>query len=293
MLPDADRLAADLVDAVERPGADLAHAALLVARLEYPALDPRPWLEAIGHLGEEALARVAAAGPADAPLHTRVEALNAFVYRERGFTGNRERYDDPRNSCLNQVLERRTGIPITLAILYVELARRAGLRAEGVNFPGHFLVRVDAEDGRDDGLLIDAFHDGAVLEERDCRVLLHKHLGDDAAFSPALLARAGRRQVIARMLLNLKRLYVRMRSFPQARLATHLLVALSPSSLTELRDRGLLAYHVDDLAAALRDLEEYLRLAGRGEEEDEDARKEQEQVWAHVKVLRRRLASFN
>ena len=87
----------------------------------------------------------------------------------------------------------------------------------------------------------------------------------DAAFSPSLLARAGRRQVIVRMLLNLKRLYVRMRSFPQARLATHLLVALSPSSITELRDRGLLAYHVDDLAAALRDLEEYLRLASRGD----------------------------
>jgi regulator of sirC expression with transglutaminase-like and TPR domain len=104
---------------------------------------------------------------------------------------------------------------------------------------------------------------------------------------------ATRRQVVVRMLLNLKRLYVRMRSFPHARLATHLLVALSPSSITELRDRGLLAYHVNDLAAALRDLEEYLRLASRGEEEDEDVRKEHEQVWAHVKVLRRRLASFN
>lgn len=293
MLPDADRLAADLVAAIDRPGVDLAHAALLVARIEYPGLDPAPWLATLAGMGEDALAAVANAGPADAPLHARVEALNAHLYRDRGFTGNRERYDDPRNSCLNQVMERRTGIPITLAILYIELARRAGLRAEGINFPGHFLVRVDAEDGRGDGLLIDAFHDGAVLEERDCRVLLHKHLGDDAAFSPSLLARAGRRQVIVRMLLNLKRLYVRMRSFPQARLATHLLVALTPSSITELRDRGLLAYHVDDLAAALRDLEEYLRLAARGEDEDEDARKEQEQVWAHVKVLRRRLASFN
>jgi regulator of sirC expression with transglutaminase-like and TPR domain len=293
MLPDAHRLAADLVSAVDRAGPDLAHAALVVARLEYPSLEAQPWLAAIDRLGEGALARVAAAGPADAPLHARVEALNAFLYRERGFTGNRDRYDDPRNSCLNQVLERRTGIPITLAVLYVELARRAGLKAEGVNFPGHFLVRVFPDDEAGEGLLIDAFHDGAVLEERDCRVLLHKHLGDDAAFSPSLLARAGRRQVVVRMLLNLKRLYVRMRSFPQARLATHLLVALSPSSITELRDRGLLAYHVNDLAAALRDLEEYLRLAARGEEQDDDARKEQEQVWAHVKVLRRRIASFN
>lgn len=296
MLPDADRLAADLVRAVDQPGPDIAPAALVAARLEYPALETAPWLMELDALSEAALDRVSAAGPADVPLHVRVEALNGFLYRERGFRGNRTRYDDPRNSCLNEVLTRKTGIPITLAILYMELARRVGLRAEGVNFPGHFLVRVlpQTEDGRDgEGLLVDAFHEGAILEERDCRILLHKHVGDDAAFSPTLLARADRRQIVARMLLNLKRLYVRMRSFPQARLATHLLLALTPSSVTELRDRGLLSYHVDDFFGALRDLEDYLRLAPKLDEDDEDARREHEQVWTHVKVLRRRLATLN
>lgn len=296
MLPDANHLADELLRALDQPGLDLAPAALAAARLEYPALDPAPALAQLEALSDEALNRVSAAGPADAPLHVRVEALNAFLFRECAFHGNRTRYDDPGNSCLNAVLARRTGIPITLAILYIELARRVGVRAEGVNFPGHFLVRVlpqTESPGSTDGLLVDAFHDGAILEERDCRILLHKHVGDDAAFSPTLLARADRRQILSRLLLNLKRLYVRMRSFPQARLATHLLLAISPSSVTELRDRGLLSYHVDDFAGALRDLEDYLRLAPKPDEDDEDERREHEQVWTHVKVLRRRLASLN
>jgi regulator of sirC expression with transglutaminase-like and TPR domain len=95
-----------------------------------------------------------------------------------------------------------------------------------------------------------------------------------------------------RMLLNLKRLYVRWRSFPQARTVTDLLLALSPSAITELRDRGLLAYHMNDFPAALRDLEEYLKLAKLGESDDEQ-KKDNQQVWEHVKTLRRRVASLN
>jgi regulator of sirC expression with transglutaminase-like and TPR domain len=193
------------------------------------------------------------------------------------------------------VLDRRTGIPISLALVYIEIARRAGLRAEGINFPGHFLVRVLDDLHTDDpgeGLIIDPFHAGAILNEPDCRALLHRHMGDDAAFEPHLLARATRRQILVRMLLNLKRIYVRWRSFPQARTITDLLLAIAPASLSELRDRGLLAYHMNDFSAALKDLEEYLKMARLGES-DEDQRKETEQVWEHVKALRRRVASMN
>jgi regulator of sirC expression with transglutaminase-like and TPR domain len=278
-------IAADLERALNTPGEALAPAAMAIARLEYPRLQPAPYLERIEALGREAARRVSRGGPG-ATLEARVAAVSRFLYDEQGFSGNREHYDDPRNSFLNQVLDRRTGIPITLALVYIEVARRADVPVEGVNFPGHFLVRASDE------IIIDPFHSGALVAEHDCRVLLREHLGDDAAFDRSLLYPATRRQIITRMLVNLKRSYVRLRSMPQARIVADLLVMLDPSALDELRDRGLLAYHMDDFAAALRDLETYLRLTPKTEA-DEEAKQEYEQIWEHVKNLRRRVASFN
>ena len=142
------------------------------------------------------------------------------------------------------------------------------------------------------GLIIDPFHGGALLSEHDCRVLLQKHVGSEIAFSKSLLAPATRREIIVRMLLNLKRIYVHMRSFPQARNVTELLVALTPSALSELRDRGLLAYHLNDVTGALRDLQTYLKLSSMSEM-DKEAREEHDQIWEHVKTLRRRVAALN
>ena len=115
------------------------------------------------------------------------------------------------------------------------------------------------------------------MNEAECRKLLQPHI-DEAAFDPSLLARATRRQILVRMLLNLKKLYVKMHSFPQARAATDALLALQPSSLADLRDRGFIAYHMNDFSHALRDLEEYLKVA-RLSDQDEDQKKESEQVW--------------
>lgn len=288
-------LAEQLADAADRPGPDLAAPAFLIARLEFRQLDPGPYLDLLDQMGEAASHRLARDPGHDAPLAARVDALNRYLFDELGFFGNRDKYEDPRNSCLNEVLDRRTGIPITLALVYIEVARRAGVRTEGINFPGHFLVRALQDLHTDDpgeGLIVDPFHAGAILSEHDCRLLLHRHTGEEAAFAPELLARATRRQILIRMLLNLKRLYVKWRSFPQARLATDLLLALSPSAVTELRDRGLLAYHMNDFPSALRDLEEYLKLSRR-QEADEDERNDKQQVWEHVKALRRRVASLN
>ena len=114
-------------------------------------------------------------------------------------------------------------------------------------------------------LIVDPFHAGALLSEVDCRHLLRQHVGEEAAFDHGLLATATRQHIVVRMLVNLKRLYVRMRSFPQARAIADLLLAVDPSALAELRDRGLLAYHMEDFAAALKDLEAYLRLMPRGD----------------------------
>ena len=290
----AKPLAEQIADAADRPGPDLAAPALLIARIEYPRLDPGPYLDRLDQMGEAAAHRLAADPGHDSPLAVRIDAINRYLFGEVGFAGNREHFDDPRNSCLNEVLDRKTGIPITMALVYIEIARRAGVRAEGINFPGHFLVRCLQDlhtDDPNDGLIVDPFHGGAILDEAECRQLLEPHLSE-AAFEPSLLARATRRQVIVRMLLNLKKLYVKMHSFPQARVTTDALLALQPSSLADLRDRGLLAYHMNDFSHALRDLEEYLKVA-RLSEQDEDQKKETEQVWEHVKTLRRRVAQLN
>jgi len=294
MIPTGVALAHALEDADARPGQEFAPGALIVASVEYPALDAGRWLARLAAIGDQALADVASQAGVEGPLHARVEAINRCLYGTLGFRGNRDQYGDVRNSCLNQVIERRTGIPITLAIVYMDVARRAGLRVEGINFPGHFLVRVRdgaAAADADAGLVVDAFNDGAILTEPDCRALLARH-EEALAFRPELLARASRRQVFVRMLVNLKRLYVQNRSFPQAHAVTDALLALSPGSLAELRDRGLLSYHLHDYAAALRDLEEYLRLLTLTDKGD-DARDETTQVWDHVKSLRRRVASLN
>ena len=117
-------------------------------------------------------------------------------------------------------------------------------------------------------------------------------MGSEVAFSKSLLAPTTRSQIVVRMLINLKRIYVHMRSFPQARDVTELLLAMTPSALSELRDRGLLAYHLNDVTGALRDLQTYLKLSSLSEL-DKESREEQEQIWEHVKTLRRRVASLN
>ena len=176
----------------------------------------------------------------------------------------------------------------------MEVARRAGLHVEGINFPGHFLLRCPARRGTpySEDLIIDAFHGGALLSEDACRELLRRHAGDEALFDSHLLRHATKPQILARMLLNLKRVYVRMHSFPQARDITELLLAVDPSANNELRDRGLLAYQANDFSAALRDLQTYLQLSSSSPLDDEE-REEQEKIWEHVKMLRRRVASLN
>jgi regulator of sirC expression with transglutaminase-like and TPR domain len=288
-------LAAALTAATDAPGTSLAQAALVIARIEYPRLDVPAYLaklDAMGALAENAIqCHVDTTG--DASTLSCITAMNRYLFEELHFVGNRDKYEDPRNSCLNEVLDRRTGIPITLSVVYMEIARRAGLQIEGINFPGHFLVRCPDLDSHAGGsLIIDPFHGGALLSEHDCRLLLQRHVGSEVAFNRSLLAPTTRPQIVARMLLNLKRIYVHMRSFPQARDVTELLLSLTPSALSELRDRGLLAYHLNDVSAALRDLQTYLKLASWSEN-DKESREEHEQIWEHVKTLRRRVAGLN
>ncbi len=276
--------------------ADVVGANLIIARIEYPSLDPAATLAVLDDMGQHAADRIAALPPMTS-IREQIEALNTCLFDDAGFTGNDEQYDDPRNSFLNEVVGRRTGIPISLSVIYMEIARRAGIRLEGVNFPGHFLVRHPSRPDTllaDEELLIDPFHRGSIVTETDCQRLLAQHLGDDAPYSRDLLARADKSQILFRMLTNLKRLYIRFRSFPHARAVVDLMVALDPSAGGELRDRGYIAVQMHDDLDGLHDLEKYLRTIAPFSQAGDDAqRKEYEQVWEHVKILKRRLASLN
>jgi len=275
----------------------LVRGSLVLASIEHGDIDAAPILDTLAAMGHEASRRLALVEGAE----DRIAALNDYLFEDLGFHGNEAHYDDPRNSFINDVLVRRAGIPISLAVLYMDVGRRAGLRLEGVNFPGHFLVRAPGDGPHRPDLLLDVFHGGAMLREIDCQRLLERHAGGEVVLTAEALATADTRQTLIRMATNLKRLYVRSRSFPQALDVTHLLVALDERATVELRDRGLLAYQLKRFPEALRDLEQYLRLlsppfptpGAAPPDDDSDDRKEYEQIWEHVKTLRRRVAGFN
>jgi regulator of sirC expression with transglutaminase-like and TPR domain len=233
-------------------GIDLARAALLVAAEEYPGLDLDGYLDRLDALARQVQGRLAGRGDAE-----RVALLNEFLFREQGFVGNTECYDDPRNSFLNDVLDRRRGIPITLSLVYTEVARRASLPAYGVGFPGHFLARVDGEAG----VVVDAFH-GCVLSPSDCARLLETLLGPGARLVPHLHLRpATPREILVRLVSNLKHLYLRRRDFGRALACCERILLLVPDAPLELRDRGLVYEQLECYSAAHADLRRFLELA--------------------------------
>lgn len=229
---------------------DLLTGALLIASDAYPALD---WGEQIGVLAELS-APLARLELGRLPVRAQARALADHLALRCGFRGNTEDYYDPRNSFLNEVLVMRRGIPISLGVLYIEVARRAGVRASGVGFPGHFLVRLD---GGTETLVIDPFNGGEVLDERALTDLLRK-ANYRQPFSREMLAPTPVRHVIARMLMNLRGIYASRADYPRLLLVIDRFLDLMPESTEELRDRGYLWARLGAAEAAVQDLEAYV-----------------------------------
>lgn len=227
---------------------DLARAALLVARVAYPDLDVEHHLAEIDRLSVVAEERAGGRAPFDA-----ARRIADFLFDDLGFSGNDEDYYDPRNSFLNDVLTRRKGIPITLSIVLIEVGRRAGVSLHGVGFPGHFIVK--AVDGSDE-MYIDPFHGGRVVTTRE--------LADRLSVAPTHerlrhhLAAVTKRQVLGRMLGNLKFTYLEMQDFDRALDVINLLLALTPWDLDQVKDRGLVAYRLGEYRPAYEDLRSYV-----------------------------------
>ncbi len=241
---------------------ELAEAALLIAAQEYEGLDVRGYLVRIDEMGRALRTRL----EDEHRPERAVMALNHYLFQELGFRGNTEQYYDARNSYLNEVLDRRTGIPITLSLVYIEVARRAGIHVEGVGLPGHFVVRVQTAAR---GFLVDPFHAGMLLSEKDCQQRLDRIFSGKVKLEPRMLRPCGRKDMIERVLRNLKAIHLRDEDSARALRVVDLLVALQPASAEDLRDRGVLYASLDCYGRAAADLESYLALSPRAKDAEE------------------------
>jgi regulator of sirC expression with transglutaminase-like and TPR domain len=256
----------------------LAEGVLCIAAEAYPDLDVPHWLGRLDTLGRRAAERVTPGMAVDAAAL----AISRFLFEEEGFQGNAEDYYDPRNSFLNDVLDRHLGIPISLSVVYLTVAARAGLRAAGVGLPGHFIVRAE-RGGRHQ--LLDPFHGGRLLDQAGCEALVARMRPRAGPLDPRWLSPVGTRQILIRVLNNLKAVYTTLGDWTRALAASDRIILLAPDASEELRDRGVLNARLGHASAALRDWEAYLtRVPGAP-----DAG----QVRDRIRALRQALASRN
>lgn len=230
----------------------IAETALLLACEEYPQLSPRPYLDRLDDMAEDIDGRLKGYR---SPLDT-IGAINDVLFVEYGFRGNSAEYYDPRNSFLNDVLDRRTGIPITLSAVYMEVASRIGLRIEGVGIPGHFIVKHVA-DG--DETFLDPFNSGAVLTRTQCLERVRR-TSSGARDAERWLRRVTHRQMVARMLHNLKVIYVSGGAVDKALVMLELLVLTDPAEPGLYKERGMLRLQLRQFGPAGRDLARYLKI---------------------------------
>ena len=235
---------------------DLGQAALLIAREEYPDLEVGPYLLRLDEMAETVRSRLRGGEG----FTSRIAHLNRLLFEEMGFRGNREEYYDPRNSFLNDVLDRRIGIPITLSAVYLEVARRIDFPLAGVSFPGHFLVRYTGREASTE-VLVDPWNRGAILTEEECRRRLEEMYRGKVPFRKEFLKRARTREILERMLNNLKAIYEGQRDYHRALRVQQMLVCVHPGAPPQIRDRGLIHYRLALLAQAAEDLESYVEAA--------------------------------
>ena len=256
---------------------DLARAALAIARWEYPGLDVDAYLERL-----DALARGVDGARRSTDPVGRLHRLREYLFVEQGFAGNREDYYDPRNSFLNDVLDRRQGIPITLSLVLMEVGKRLGLAVEGIGLPGHFIAGARLGDSQ---ILLDPFNAGALLTHEACEELVGRALGRKVALKPENFAAVTRRQFLGRMLANLKGIYWQREAWDRVVGVIDRLLVLDPKAAGEWRDRGLAWSNMGEVRRGLVDWERYLTEFPNAADH--------EAVKGHLRKARRKLAQLN
>jgi regulator of sirC expression with transglutaminase-like and TPR domain len=256
----------------------LAEAALIMACEEYPQLELSPYLDMLDHIAEVAGERRRSA---EDPRAT-VEIINSVLFEKFGFRGNADDYYDPRNSFFNDVLDRRIGVPITLSAVYIEVSRRLRFPIAGVGMPGHFIVKYF--DPREE-FFIDPYNQGEILSRDDCRERIHQQYGDALEFNDRLLGRATNRQILWRMLNNLKDIYLKGHATDKCLSIVDMMLMVDSEDPAQFRDRGLLRLQLRQFQGARRDLEHYLQHSPNAQDREE--------IENHIKELKRIRALMN
>ena len=257
---------------------NLAEAALLIAAIEYPNLNSAAYLKRLDGFAEIIHERLAD----NAPDFEKIAAINNLLFDELGFRGNRDNYYDPRNSFLNEVIDRRTGIPITLSVVYIEVAERLHLNLVGVGMPAHFIVKHSCA-GAD--TFIDPFNAGQLLSEGQCAELLAEMSAGSVDFRREYLSPVTKKQILTRMLANLQGVYSRGGDYGRALKVIDYSIMLSPDAPNQVRDRARLLLALGRRADALRELERCLTLPG--------ALTYQESITEEINTIRREQARMN
>lgn len=240
---------------------DLAAAALYIAQEEYSTLDVAEYLNALDTMADEVAERL----PDEHYPMRILKTVNRYLFDDLGYQGNSDSYYDPRNSFLNDVIERRTGIPITLSLVYLEIAKRIDFPMAGVGLPGHFLIRpVQAEMG----IFVDVFHNGEILFPEDCEDLLKQLYGPSARLQDQFLDVVDKRHFLMRMLSNLKAIYLKQGELLKALAAIERIMLVFPDNVMEQRDRGILYYHTGRWTEAKVDLSHYLNIVPLAQDAD-------------------------
>ncbi|MDW8327007.1 MAG: transglutaminase-like domain-containing protein [Anaerolineales bacterium] len=235
---------------------------LLFAReIAYPDLRPSVYLHQLKDLAEAA-ARAIGGGD----IAARAQALAGFLFQQQGFRGNRAEFNDPRNSFLNEVLTRRLGLPISLSVLFLHIGQQLGLPVQGVGMPGHFIVGVAAEAGP---LYLDPFNGGRPLTRGQCLELVQQATGYQGRFDARWLAPTSPRDIVARMLNNLRNVYSQAEDWPHTLSVIERLRELQPEEPAHVRDMGMVLYHLGALRRAAESLTEYLALAPNARDADQ------------------------
>jgi len=242
---------------------DLARAALTIAQTEYATLDIDMYMSRIADLARAVRAHVPDLGD----VSESITALNRVLFEIEAFRGNREDYYDPRNSFLNDVLDRRVGIPITLAVIYMEVARRVGFPLVGVGMPGHFLLKHYDVEGRQ--IIIDPFNQGSILSDAECQHRLDQIYSGQLPLQPEYLEAVTRRQILVRMLNNLRGIYVSARNFKKALPIVDLILVIYPRSPEDVKQRALLRHNQGQFRGALQDLDDYMKMSPEASDADE------------------------
>jgi regulator of sirC expression with transglutaminase-like and TPR domain len=240
---------------IEDERVDLLRAALTFARVEDPQLDIEEYVRRVDELAVRVAEKIQ---DPDDPAQI-IAGLNDVLFQEEMFRGNTVDYYSPRNSFLHDVLDRRLGIPITLALVYMEVARRVGFKLFGVGMPGHFLLKHYDVDGR--AILIDAFERGSIVTEEDCRQKLDSIYSGQLALQPEFLLPVTRRQMLTRMLNNLRSVYLTQRDFRRAMQVVDLILVIYPRSPEDIKQRAVLRYNLNDYSGALSDFDEYVKMS--------------------------------